>query len=590
MLVYGDPSRATAPLQVIGALRCSLEMLDAPGPPIERHARLAALFIAAAELAQGLADAAMAARGGDGPTLEEDAALALVLQLAQALLASWRAVGEEVGAPVLDKAKILSALAHIERLPLPDEVQLKVAEGYAFYALYPEAYAEAAAQLDGSDGVTVIGVRSIGSGLAAIVATAFGTGAPLTARPVGHPFQRRLRLRPELEVELRARAGGRFVVVDEGPGLSGSSFGAVADTLEALGAAPPAIAFLPSHGGDLGPKASPGHRARWTRAEKPCVTFDELLLQGCPPGRRLQSWFADLAGGDSVSLQDISGGAWRRLHYAAEADWPAANTSQERRKFLLTSPRGRWLLKFVGLGEAGERAFAHAQAAAEAGYAPAASALRYGFLAQPWCSDARPLRLGPDQRLRFARHIGDYLGWRAARLPAPEAAGASLQALLHMARVNAAEALGAPAAEAWAFNPARWAAVGALRRVWTDNRLHAHEWLQLQDGRWLKTDGADHAAAHDLIGAQDIAWDVAGARVEFDLDAGETEALVAAVAERAEVDPVLAALFEPAYLAFQLGACAMAAEAHAGWPQEHRRLSRLAATYRRGLMRVLEVT
>ena len=64
---------------------------------------------------------------------------------------------------------------------------------------------------------------------------------------------------------------------------------------------------------------------------------------------------------------------------------------------------------------------------------------------------------------------------------------------------------------------------GAVRRVETDNRLHAWEWLHTPDGRLLKTDALDHHAGHDLIGCQDITWDIAGATVELDLsDRSET--------------------------------------------------------------------
>jgi hypothetical protein len=249
----------------------------------------------------------------------------------------------------------------------------------------------------------------------------------------------------------------------------------------------------------------------------------------------------------------------------------------------MEAPSGRWLLKFAGLGAAGERSFAQAQALATAGFAPEAAALRYGFMAQPWLGGWRPLQLRPEQRSRFARHLGHYLGWRAAHLPAPEGAGASLATLLEMARANTAQGLGDQAARSPALSDARWAAATPPRRVWTDNRVHVHEWLEDASGSWLKTDGVDHAAAHDLIGAQDIAWDMAGARAEFSLDVAETAILLEALREHADVDPDLAALLEPAYLAFQFGAYSMAAQAHGGWPQERRRLDRAAATYRRRL-------
>ena len=613
MLVYGDRARTADPRAEIAALKARMAGLDAPGLPIERHARLAAVFIAASELAQGLADAAATAAGADTPTPEEDAATALLMALARALLASWEALeplplegggaGEgvcadgvgkdtggaarasrfETGARTPSQPSPFEGEGLLERLaalPLPASITLKSAEGYAFYALYPEAYAAAARKLSAGPGATVIGVRSIGLGLAAVVAAELGADPPFSVRPVGPPFQRRLVLAPALEAALRARSAGRFVVVDEGPGLSGSSFGAVADTLERLSVARARVSFLPGHGGDLGPQASAPHRARWATAERPCVDVEALILQAERPANRLPSWFLDLTNGAPGRLQDLSGGGWRALRYAGEADWPAVDAFQERRKFLLEGGDTPWLLKFQGLGAAGERAFAHARRLAEAGFTPPARALRHGFTATPWLAEAGPLRLTPATRRAFAAHLGRYFGWRAAHLPASDDAGASLPALLEMARVNAVEALGEAAGQSPALDPARWNEAPAVRRVWTDNRLHAREWLTLPDGRWLKTDAVDHSSAHDLVGAQDIAWDVAGARTEFDLDPDETEAMLEGVQP---VDRRLVELLEPAYLAFQLGAFTMATDAHAGWPEEQARLRRTADSYRHRL-------
>ncbi len=150
--------------------------------------------------------------------------------------------------------------------------------------------------------------------------------------------------------------------------------------------------------------------------------------------------------------------------------------------------------------------------------------------------------------------------------------------------MNALEALGEAAASAPVLDPAYWSDAPPLRRVWTDNRLHPHEWLQ-EEGGWIKTDAVNHASAHDLVGAQDVVWDVAGARVEFDLDAEETARLLAVLATHAPVDAALLAWLEPAYLAFQLGAFTLAAEAHSGWPQERRRLQQAAGRYRDRLAR-----
>ena len=352
MLVYGDRSHTADTRRAIAALRRRLDQPDVE-QPVERHAELARLFIDMAELAQGFADAAMTAQGADGSDPSQEAATALVMRFAGALRPPWRARGEQAGPPPLPRDVLAAELDRLEALSLPAEVRLKTGEGYAFYALYPESYAEAVAQLDVPAETTVIGIRSIGLGLACVAATAVDAGPPASVRPVGHPFRRRIQLTASLAADLQARAAGRVVIVDEGPGLSGSSFGAVADALEAMGVARSSIDFLPSHGGALGPQASVNHQARWTQARRPYVDVDSLLCDPGRPGCSLAAWFSDVGGEGPRKLQDVSGGGWRSHRCQDEAHWPAVNTHQERRKFLLTIGRETWLLKFAGLGAAG---------------------------------------------------------------------------------------------------------------------------------------------------------------------------------------------------------------------------------------------
>ena len=117
---------------------------------------------------------------------------------------------------------------------------IKEPEGYAFYAVYPEMYAMAARALPPSAKRLVIGIRSIGTSLGAAVARACGA-ALITVRPIGHPFARRLALDDALRDHILSFHD--LAIVDEGPGLSGSSFGCVADFLEDHGVAPERIAF-----------------------------------------------------------------------------------------------------------------------------------------------------------------------------------------------------------------------------------------------------------------------------------------------------------------------------------------------------------
>ena len=148
-----------------------------------------------------------------------------------------------------------------------------------------------------------------------------------------------------------------------------------------------------------------------------------------------------------------------------------------------------------------------------------------------------------------------------------------------MLRQNGSEALGADAGPSL-DRLARGGSQLQVRRVATDNRLHPWEWLETPDGRLLKADAVDHCAGHDLIGCQDIAWDIVGAGVELSLSAAGQARLAAVVAQEAgrPADGELRAFLTPCYLAFQLGAASMAADA-AHDPAEARRLRAAGARY-----------
>ena len=159
-----------------------------------------------------------------------------------------------------------------------------------------------------------------------------------------------------------------------------------------------------------------------------------------------------------------------------------------------------------------------------------------------------------------------------------------------MARRNTALALGDGFAESLAaWQPQLDDLQSEVRAVCTDNRLHPWEWLQTPDGRLLKADALDHHAAHDLIGCQDVTWDIAGAAVEFALSDEEKDELCRIVA-RAVGRPVhrrLLALSERCYAAFQIGYWSLAADALAAFPAEASRTRAAAAAYARTLQRFL---
>ncbi|MGK6317066.1 hypothetical protein [Neorhizobium sp. DT-125] len=548
MLVYDDVER----IEDAAAIRASIAGMMAASvdrqPGRQRHETLVQAFIRTGELVQGLADREFGIKGADDVSEVQDAGAELLLGQARAILQSWR--NGFVGELLLPE----DWPDRLEYLDSAEPIRTKRAEGYAFYALYPESYMEAASISKLTSKTVVIGIRSIGTGLAALVSAALGAGPACSLRPTGHPFERRVQVTPALSRRILADPETDFAIVDEGPGLSGSSFGSVADWLQANGVAPGRLHFFPSHGGDPGPHSSELHRMRWKERPRHVVGFDDLILKARDPKHRLQTWAADTVGVAKPSWRDLSGGAWRALPHDDPSLWPPSYTQMEKRKFLMEADGQAWHVKFAGLCGADADKARRGALLSEAGFIPKIAGTCYGFIVEEWVSGASLDRVSMD-RPRLVEHLGRYLGFRARHLPAP-GGGASIHDLCHMAAFNIGEAATPETAEKLRRligSPNRFR--GRLRRVDTDNRLHPWEWLLTADGRLIKTDALDHNAAHDLVGCQDIAWDVAGAGVEFELTGEERNRLAELVMREADCDlreDVLAA-FEVCYLGFQTG-------------------------------------
>lgn len=493
MLVYGDHSERADPAERLNAIDKQLRAIAAMPAGVDRHAKLVGSLIEAGQLLQGIADR----------RAFESELTAFVHRLATCVVDSWDSGFTKLG-----------KLPSVPEAGLPNEVELRSPEGFAFYGVYPEAYIRAARQLKLAGSPRVIGIRSIGTTLGAIVAAALGADPAITVRPFGNPFAREVEL-PRESIEPNVH----YVIVDEGPGLSGSSFGAVADWLEARGVPLERIAFLPSHSGDPGPQASEAQRRRWRRAQRVPAEFDPSFLE---------ERFGRLR-------QFAGGGAW------------------QRRKFIATRDGARVLLKFAGLGSMAERKLEMARALHAGGFSPEPLGLVHGFLVERWHDHAQPLA-GEEKPVA---EIGRYIGARARLFPAGADSGASIGELLTMCRRNIGLALGDDAARALdRFDPTSLAS--RVARIRTDNKLDREEWLRLGDGRLLKTDALDHHQGHDLIGSQAVEWDVAGAIDEFGLDSDDIARLIGSAA--IGVDEDLLGFCRLAYAAFRLGQSTLAGD------------------------------
>lgn len=420
----------------------------------------------------------------------------------------------------------------IAAFPLPETVQVSVPEGYAYYALYPEMYRCAALRFlreQQPERAVVIGIRGIGTSLSAVVASVMAgrLAGSHTVRPRGHPFDRRIVLSPELESAWRAQRGAYFLVVDEGPGLSGSSFASVARKLSELGIGDERIVLFPSWEPDAAELKSESARDRWQRHRKYTARFEDVVHFG-------------------KEFRELSGGRWREL-LCEEQRYPAVQPRHERRKYLENNAR---LWKFAGLGPYGASKQERAEALAKAGFGPRVEGLENGFLITEFVPGI-PVNMIDAELLD---RIADYLNYLVKAFPAGEAA--PFERLCKMVRVNSSEGIGREI-DVECFRSV--ISDGATTKI--DGRMLPHEWLITPRG-YLKTDANDHHDDHFFPGCQDIAWDVAGACVEFGLNRGEQEYLVSRMADATL--PRRMPFYRIAYLSYRLGYARMAADADDG--------------------------
>jgi hypothetical protein len=421
-------------------------------------------------------------------------------------------------------------------MALPERLALKRPEGYAYYALDPAAYARAVLELaPASGGLLIVGVRSIGTSLSAVACAAARSSGfvarRVTLRPTGHAWDRRCSFHGEAR-EALVNSSVECLIVDEGPGLSGSTFLAVAEGLEAAGVARQRITLVTSHGVDPARLVARDAAARWSRF-RGCTTS-----QGAPP---------EAAGG----ALDVSGGRWRHHVFASERQWPCVWEATERRKFLV--PAQLQLLKFVGLPPYGEGPLARGQALACAGFSPAVEASAGGYLLQRWAPGvvrADPLRPVTSD---FLEHLVEYLAFRSRAFPADVADTVELDAMM---RQNVREAIGIDVPEQ---------RLELRHGVYADARMQSHEWVE-SAGVILKVDATDHGDDHGFPGPCDSAWDLAGAIVELGLEPARAEAFLARYQRRTGDDarerlgPYLVAYVAERVGRFQMAALSASSE------------------------------
>lgn len=450
---------------------------------------------------------------------------------------------------------VAAALPIVERISCPQLVSVSVPEGFAYYAMHPLDYADLIASLSlDATSALVVGVPSIGTTLSAVVAARLRelcvSASRITVRPTGHPYDRVCEFDAAKRRVIASSVAeeAEFLVCDEGPGRSGSSLLSVAEALERAGVPRVRIRILCSHEPEVGALCAPDAARRWRRYRSVHVGLTRRL----PPD----------------AAEPLGAGQWRRMLVPDRDEWPALWPQFEPLRY---AGAGGVLISFEGHGHYGAAVRARNQAMSEAGFAPSYIGQEAGF-GKHVAPQGRAARRA-DLTAQLLTRMAEYCAWRAREFRAADVDGTELET---MTRVNFEREFG---------TTPEGPVLPVERPTICDARMMPHAWLQTEEGKYLKLDAAMHGDDHFFPGPCDIAWDLAGIVVEWELDAPSREFLLSRY-RQAGGDNASHRMeaYELAYATFRMAWSRMAT-APVGDAEEENRLMRDYRKYRESLRR-----
>ena len=435
------------------------------------------------------------------------------------------------------------------KINAPELISISPPEGFSYYALHPSDYARVIDRIPAGPSYAVVGIRSIGTTLSSMTVAALKadgrSASRITVRPAGHPYARSSQLTLDQERWIREQntRSAHFLVVDEGPGRSGSTFLSIVEALGRAGVMRDRITVLGSREFDPASLCAQDTIARWRGIR--------FLSTAAPVNLRFKDF------------PYLGGGCWRKYGFGDESEWPESWTQMERLKFL--SPDRRQFFKFEGMGPLGSEVRSRALVLAAAGFSPAASDAGDGFLAYTKV-EGRTLNK-EDVSDFILERIAQYCSHRVSEFACAGPRNSELSAMLEY---NVQQEFG----QELKLNGGEFA---RAHSVLTDGRMQPFEWIASRQGQLLKTDGISHGDNHFFPGPCDIAWDIAGAIVEWELEAAASEFLLRRFRQISGID-VSATLdiYKLAYCVFRLGFCKMARSTVLGSSEE----VRLTSAYR----------
>ena len=433
----------------------------------------------------------------------------------------------------------------LEQLRVPEQVSVSPPEGFTYYALHPLDFHRVSVELTSqSRSFAIVGIRSIGTTLSAVVAAFLKQqhrpASRITVRPEGHPYSRKMEFHQQEEHWLRERNAedAHFVIVDEGPGRSGSTFLSVAEALLRLGIPRERITLLGSRWPDPSSLLASQAAHRWSQ-------------------------FRFLAAFSSVTPrferdQYAGGGYWRNLFLGPDQAWPESWSQMERLKFV--SADRRTLFKFEGIGRIGAQVRERAFMLAEAGFTPAVSSAGAGFLAYELLPG--PILNAKNLSSNLLDFMAEYCTFRTRNFSADIRDESQLRQMLEF---NVPNEFGCevilPNEIFSTPNP-----------VFVDGRMQPYEWVSNGRDKFLKTDAISHGDDHFFPGPCDIVWDFAGIAVEWQLGRQELATLIEKFERLSGMTNIQQRLsaYMLAYSVFRLGFSRMACESISDYSEQVR--------------------
>ena len=450
-------------------------------------------------------------------------------------------------------ANVAQASSLLAQILPPDQIKISPPEGFTYYALHPLDFARIICRIPDEPQIcALIGIRSIGTTLSATCAAALKNAGRLvsriTVRPTGHPYSRQTEFTLQqirwIADQLAMRA--QFLIVDEGPGRSGSTFLSVAEALIQAGVPRKKITILGSRQPDP----------------------ESLCANEAPARWRVFRFIPTVPGANSrfENCIYIGGGNWRNFIFSDVADWPEGWTQMERLKFL--SPEGKSFFKFEGMGSHGAEVRERAFVLADAGFSPRVIGTDAGFLEYERLH-GRALRI-QDLNSSLLKKIAQYCAFRVSAFPAPSSAPAQLAEMLEF---NLRQEFG------WEFSVPE-GSFATSTPVFADGRMQPYEWIAQSNGAIVKTDAISHGDDHFFPGPGDVAWDLAGTAIEWQLDPQARDYLLSHFQRLTGRNlSVRFPLYMLAYAIFRMGFCKMAISTVRG-SEEELRLQSAYARYR----------